>query len=145
MEKNALKEQSHEVEFDWDGFMKFLLETPGELKKVHFAWPLFCDIARNIDHAGLYTNTYTKLAQRYGVAPGTVKKWRKHLFRNLVIESYSRGHSVAFRLLRPYQDFVKKNTEDFNKQSRRENLETEGLAALRELLLQTIQNKDPIK
>lgn len=96
-----------EVSFDWPAFMDCLIQTPGTRERVGPAWLLLFDIYWKSDRAGMYSSTYTTLAKRYGVAPITVKKWRRHLCNQSVIESYSRGHSVAFRLREPFLSFLK--------------------------------------
>lgn len=95
------------VLFDWYQFMEFLMSDPKEVQKIGPAWPLLFDIYMNADHAGVYPATYQSLAKRYGVAPITVKKWRKQLCEQSVIESYSRGHSVVLRLRGSYLSFLK--------------------------------------
>jgi len=98
-----LGNQSRKVFFDWAGLIRFLLETPGERQKIGSAWPLFLDIVRKVDNSGICFDTYSKMAKRYGVAVITVKKWRKHLHEHSVVESFSQGRTMAFRLLEPYR------------------------------------------
>ncbi len=119
--------------FDCNEFMKFLLESNVEREKIGPAWFLFFDIARNADRAGIYADTYAKLAKKYGVAVITVKTWRQHLRKHSIIESYSKGHSVAFRLLEPYLSFlrpVKPIVTDHD--------DLQGLKALSKLISRTI-------
>ncbi len=109
------------VTADWDGLVHFLINNPDIREKVGPAWCLLFDIYLNADEAGIYSTTYSHLAKRYGVAVPTVKTWRKQLFQNSVIESYSRGHSVAFRLLEPFRSFLKQ-PETGNSNERLQNI-----------------------
>jgi len=136
-----MKEGNREVEipkqnivFDWKAFIGFLLDTAGERDKLGPAWFLFFDIAQNSDRVGIYANTYSKLEKRYGVAKVTVKTWRRHLHQQGVIESYSRGHSVVFRLLEPYMSFLKQVKSE--KSGQVEGME--DLLALKKLLLKAV-------
>ncbi len=126
-----------QMAFDWQAFMRFLLETPGERGKIGPAWFLFFDIAFRADSGGLYTQTYAKLAKRYGVAIITVKKWRGHLYRNSVIETFNHGYAVAFRLLEPYRSFIRINPSEEMKSQESEELK--DLLALKKLLLKTVK------
>lgn len=100
-----------QLRFNWEAFMAFVMEDSSRIKKIGYAWPLFFDINFNADNFGMYSATYAKLGKRYGVAMITVKKWREHLCKESVIESFSRGHSVAFRLRHPYLDFLKQDSK----------------------------------
>ena len=124
----GLRNQSRKVFFDWTGLIRFLLETPGELQKIGSAWPLFLDIVRKVDSSGICFDTYSKMAQRYGVAVITVKKWRKHLHEHSVIESFSQGRTMAFQLLEPYRASLR-SAEDFEG-----NDEMNALKALKGIL-----------
>ena len=98
--------------FDWNAFMRFLLNNSTNRESIGAAWFLFFDIATHADSSGFYASTYSSLAKKYGVAVITVKSWRQYLKKHLVIESYSRGHSVAFKLLDPYTAFLKLKKPD---------------------------------
>ncbi|MBI3313035.1 MAG: hypothetical protein HYZ83_02230 [Candidatus Omnitrophica bacterium] len=126
-----------DIDFNWKAYMRFLLETAGEREKIGPAWFLFFDIAYRADRGGLYTQTYAKLAKRYGVAIVTVKKWRKYLYQNSIIETFNHGHAVAFRLLEPYRSFIKTNSSKEIKSE--ENEELKDLFALKQLLLKTVK------
>ncbi len=132
MSENVTNE-TLKTSFDWNAFMQFLLETPGKREAIGPAWFLFFDIATHADQAGIYGTTYAKLAKRYGVAVITVKTWRQYLRRHSVIESYSQGHSVAFRLLEPYLSFVKRKDTDKTGQSDVQTMN--ALLAIKKLLL----------
>lgn len=103
--------------FDWYQFMDHLLKDHDLRTQIGPAWMLLFDIYRNADRAGFYSSTYQRLAKRYGVAPITVKKWREHLCRNHVMESFSRGHSVAFRLKDPFLSYLRPHQDVQHKQS----------------------------
>ncbi len=118
--------------------MEFLLKTPGEREKIGPAWFLFFDVAYQADSGGLYTAMYSELAKRYGVAAITVKKWRQHLFRRAVIESFSRGRSVAFRLLEPYRSFIKASDKEEHKEPCSDE-ELSDLLALKRLFLKSVK------
>lgn len=137
-EPNRLEKQNEKVFFEWRAFMKFLLETPGEREKIGPAWFLFFDIACRADRGGLYTRAYSELAKRYGVAIVTVKKWRKHLYLNAVIETFNHGHAVAFRLLEPYRSFIK--IDHSGEERSEESEEFKDLLALKRLLLKTVKD-----
>lgn len=111
--KNDLeaKNGTPNIIFDWGAFMRFVMDTPGERRKIGPAWQLFFDICLNVDRTGMFSSTYIQLGKRYGVSPITVKKWRRYLSRSLVIESFNRGRFVAFRLQEPFLSFL----QDFNK------------------------------
>ena len=129
--------QSEIIFFDWKAFIQFLLETQGEREKIGPAWFLFFDIACKADHGGLYTRAYSELAKRYRVAIVTVKKWRKHLYLNAVIETFNHGHAVAFRLREPYRSFIK--IDHSGEQRSEESEELKDLLALKRLLLKTVK------
>lgn len=92
--------------FKWQEFIAFLMGSPKQLHQVGPAWCLLLDICMNADRAGTYSTTYSALAKRYGVAIITAKKWRYRLCNQGVIESFSRGHSVVFRLNEPFISFL---------------------------------------
>ncbi len=102
--------------FDWGQFMDHLMKDHDLRMKIGPGWLLLFDIYRNADMAGFYSSTYQRLAKRYGVAAITVKKWRQHLCRNNVIESFSRGHSVAFRLKDPFLSYLRPRQDSQDKQ-----------------------------
>lgn len=103
--------------FDWYKFTDHLMEDHDLRTQIGPGWMLLFDIYRNADMAGFYSSTYQRLARRYGVATITVKKWREHLCRNGVIESFSRGHSVAFRLKGPFLFYLRPSVDSKDKQS----------------------------
>jgi len=121
--------------------MRFLLETPGQNERIGSAWLLFFDIARCADPAGVFTNSYSQLAKKYGVAVITVKKWRQHLYQNLVIETFSRGSAVTFRLLEPYRNFIKIPDAEGIDDLKERREEMMDLIALKNLLVKTVQGK----
>jgi len=131
------RKQDRVVIVDWEVLIRFLLETPRELDKVRSAWPLFFDIVRNADQAGMFTSNYSGLARRYGVAVITVKKWRECLYRHFLIQSYSQGRFIAFRLLEPYLSFIKRADD----QETHESNELKRLLALRKLLSKAIKEQ----
>lgn len=105
--KDFVAKDLPKVAFDWAKFVSFIMSSPKELKRIGPAWILLLDICLNSDQSGIYSTTYLAVSRRYQVAPITVKKWRKHLCDGSVIESFSRGYSVAFRLLEPFSSFLK--------------------------------------
>lgn len=129
--------KKRDIFFDWSAFITFLLETPGEREKIGPAWFLFTDIAHHADRAGIYADTYSRLSQKYSVAKVTVKTWRQYLRQHGVIESYSRGHSVAFRLLDPYLSYLKPIVHEKTEQTE----SIEDLLALKKLLLKTVSGE----
>lgn len=96
-----------EITFDWNAFMRFFFETQGEREKIGPAWFLFFDICSNANKSAMYSGTYQTLGKRYNAAPITVKKWRRYLSSNSVIESFTRGHLIVFRLNEPYLSFLR--------------------------------------
>ena len=136
-ETNRLETSKENVVFDWVAFMRFLFKTPGERGKIGPAWFLFFNIVQNMNRSGIYQTTYAALATKYDVSVATVKKWRKWLCKSGAIESYSRGHSVAFRLLEPYMSFVKAVSKDSEDQD-----DLKGLLVLKRLLSKTINEKE---
>ncbi len=139
IEERQVSGSAGNIYFHWDSFMSFLLSTPGKRECIGPAWFLFFDIANHADRAGMYTSTYSKLARKYRVALATVKAWRQHLRDSGVIESYSRGHSVAFRLLDPFASFLKVSHPSDITQSELE--EMRHLLTLKSLLSQSDKNK----
>jgi hypothetical protein len=127
---------SRSVYFDWNAFMRFLLNSSGRRESIGAAWFLFFDIATHADQSGFYSSNYAVLAKKYGVAKITVKTWRHHLRRHAVIESYSRGHSVAFKLLEPYLSFVK--VTQIDNRTVNEAEETKTLQTITKLILKTM-------
>ena len=136
-EANVSSVTKAEFLFDWKAFMVFLLETQGEREKIGPAWFLFLNIVHNMNRSGIYQTTYAALATKYDASVATVKKWRKWLCKSGAIESYSRGHSVAFRLLEPYMSFVKAVSKDGEDQD-----DLKGLLVLKRLLSKTINEKE---
>lgn len=113
---NSCMEQRHgqgknqnrlDVIFNWRKFVRFLMETPDAQKQIGPAWRLFMDICQNADQSAMYSTTYDCLAKRYEAPSITIKRWRRRLYQQSVIESFSRGHCVVFRLLPPFSSFVK--------------------------------------
>ena len=137
-ETNGIQVPNQDISFDWKAFMRFFLETAGEREKIGPAWFLFFDIACRADRGGVYTQTYAKLAKRYGVAIITVKKWREHLYRHSIIETFNCGYAVAFRLLEPYRSFIRINSSEEMKSQ--ENEEFKDLLALKKLLLKAVKS-----
>lgn len=136
-ENNPTEGEARNVYFDWPAFTRFLFSTSGQRERIGPAWFLFLDVAQHADRAGIYTNTYERLAKQYGVAKVTVKTWRKYLRQHGVIESYSRGHAVAFRLLEPYLSFLK----PIGSEKIEPNQNIEDLLALKKLLLKTVSGE----
>lgn len=143
MEKQRLAMAARKACFDWHSFISFLLNAPGKRESIGAAWFLFFDIANNADLAGIYTETYSKLARKYGVSLGTVKAWRQHLKDSGVIESYSKGNSVALRLLEPYVSFVNEERIDIIEEKDIE--EMKYLMTLKKLMMHSGGNKDLTK
>ncbi len=110
-------QQENHQSFDWPQFMDHLMKDQDLRIKIGPGWLLLFDIYRNADISGFYSSTYQRLAKRYGVATITVKKWRQHLCRNNVIESFSRGHSVAFRLKDLFLSYLRPRQDSQDKQS----------------------------
>ncbi len=108
------KERDGLVRFDWFEFMPFLIGNQNLRVAIGPAWLLFFDICMNADKAGAHETTYSNLAQRYGAAMITVKKWRRHLCKHSVMESFSKGHSVVFRLNEPFRSFLRSAEEEAN-------------------------------
>jgi hypothetical protein len=120
--------------FKWQEFVAFLMGSAKQLHQVGPAWCLLLDICMNADRAGTYPATYSGLAKRYGVAIITVKKWRSHLCNQGVIESFSRGHSVVFRLNEPFISFL--TLQQVFENGKNENVMTDMiLKALKDQLL----------
>jgi len=103
----AQQDDNLRMSFDWRAFMQFLFDSPGVAEKIGRAWLLFFDICSNLDRIGMYAATYQSLARRYQVAPVTVKKWRQYLCQHSIIESFTRGHWIVFRLTGPYLSFLR--------------------------------------
>ena len=110
--KVKLEKEISTVMFDWHAFMEFLMKDCELKKRIGPAWLLLFDIYLNADKAGIYSTTYANLPKRYGVSRITVKKWRRHLSKGLVIESFNKGNVVIFRLLEPYQLFLKPRIQE---------------------------------
>ena len=137
-DESRLGREDGRVFFDWEAFMKSLLNGSGEREKIGPAWLLFFDIARNADQSGMWVNAYSEMAKRYGVATITIKKWRHYLCQNSVIETYSQGHLIAFRLLEPYLDFLKTASQSIP--CNEENEEIKALRTLKRLLSTTVES-----
>ena len=135
----AIKNEKQEEPqtFDWYKFMDQLTNDRDLRMQIGPGWMLLFDIYRNADGAGFYSSTYQSLAKRYGVATITVKKWREHLYRNGVIESFSRGHSVVFRLMAPFLSYLSPRQDVQGKQS--------SADVLLKLLTDAVQRESTLK
>ncbi len=102
-----VQDEGVRIIFDWNALIQFLFSSAEETKKIGHAWILFFDICLNVDRVGMYSATYKSLARRYQMAPITIKKWRQHLCQTSVIESFTRGHWIMFRLKGTYSSFLK--------------------------------------
>ncbi|MFH0985065.1 MAG: hypothetical protein V1882_05960 [Candidatus Omnitrophota bacterium] len=132
-----LSRETNKLIFDWSEFMLCVFEKPAEREKIGPAWLLLFDIYFHSDASGIYSAAYLDLAKRYGVSPITVKKWKRHLCRNAVIDSFNHGRRVVFRLLPPYLCFLKTGSPKKDSDTTKNQVLQAVLQALKESNLTT--------